>query len=115
MNLKLFILAILGALATAVGLEGIDSIYVNLGSLVAGITLISEFIIDTTNLKKKKAQFVTWIVGAGLAAIGFIYNMGVFASVELHEAIIYGVASALMANGLWREFVKQILKKMKLL
>lgn len=121
MNLKLIFLALFGLLLGALGLGTVDSVYVDIGSLVIAIPLFSEYVIDTFKLKKFLAQLMTWGIGVVLTFIGWIFSLGFLAASPQgdpylwYEVLAIGIAVSLIANGIWPVIIKQILEKAKLI
>jgi len=73
---------------------------------------------ETINFLKdnKWKQYLSWLVGILLSAVGFFFQWGVFAGLQWYYIIIYGLTAALVANGLFKwDFLKSILEAIKVL
>ena len=120
MNLKAILLGFLGLLAGSIGLGAIDSLYVDIASLVAAVVLFSEWLFSVVKVKKFLAQVITWGVGIVFAFTGWIFELGFLAVSPAgdpylwYEVLVLGIGVSLIANGVWPLIVKQILQKLKL-
>jgi len=86
----------------------------SLAALVPLIILVTGFITNQFKLKGGAAQAVSWIAGPALAFIGFFFDLGMFAAIGPVWTGTYGIAAALLANGVVSNdtvaFVLELLK-----
>ncbi|MDR1370829.1 MAG: hypothetical protein LBJ72_12005 [Dysgonamonadaceae bacterium] len=71
-------------------------------ALVAIIPLVTEIfkklIPNASSLGK---QVFSWIIGAVIAAFGWVFNLGFLADLTWYIALLYGAGASLAANGVF--------------
>lgn len=83
---------------------GIDlSLYfVSLAAVAAATLGLTEFVKSLVNLTTSWVkQVVAWVIGVGLAFLGYYLQLGIFAGIEVTWVVIYGLAAGLVANGVF--------------
>ena len=84
--------------------------FVSLAAIVPLAVLVTEFLkvklkIETTWVK----QVTAWVVSVVLCLLGMWLNLGILAHVTITQAIVYGIATGLVANGIFDITVVQTL------
>lgn len=77
----------------------ITSIFLSLGALSGAILVVSEFFAKWTKADGTWAVVQTWVVGAGLAALGTLFKLGIFAEASFITIVITTVLANLVASG----------------
>jgi hypothetical protein len=78
-----------------------EEVFVSFLALVAGIPLVTEFFKRLLNASGLAAQIISWVTGVLLALFGFFLNLGIFAPMEIWQALVTGLAASLAANGVF--------------
>jgi len=116
MNFKALIIGILGLIFGAAGVGAVENVFLEFGTFVAAIALFAEWLIQTVNAKGFAAMLITWGMGMVFAFTGWLLGLGFLAEVtEVWHILVYGVASALVANEVWPQVIKKILEYLGLL
>lgn len=91
---------------------GFGSFFISLAALVALVVFVASWI--NTKIKANGAwkQIISWMVALALAAIGWLLHLGFLDSLPWYQALIYGFASGLAANGIFDVSVIQSFLKL---
>jgi len=99
------------------GEQSIDfqNLFTSLTGLAAGILFFTSYVKKILNTTGNLTIAVSILVGFILSGVGYLFHIGIFASIEWYYIFIYGLAASMMANGLstWG-FIEQLLKMLKL-
>lgn len=98
-KVKMVVGFLLAALAATVGFEDGTVMFMTLASMAGAVYAISEVI----KLKWTwgGVQLITWVVGIGLAFIGWWLQLGIFFEMLWYYVPVTGFAAALIANGIF--------------
>ncbi len=76
--------------------------FVSLAALVPLVVLITDFINKWINVEKGWIkQVVSWVISIVLCLAAMFLNWGMFAELKIGVTISYGVATGLVANGIF--------------
>jgi biotin transporter BioY len=88
----------------------IGNYFVSLLALVPLVVLISEFLKKTFKVEKSwLKQVLSWVVAVVLCLVGDWLNLGMFKDFSLITTLAYGVATGLVANGVFDISIVQTL------
>ena len=91
------------------------SYFFTVPSLAALVVVSTQFVKKNFKLEDDWAQYASFVIGLVWSCIGFFFGYGIFVGVEWYYIFIYGMASALIANGLFDwNLIKAILVFAKL-
>ena len=76
--------------------------FVSLATIVPLAVLITEFLKLKLKIEKNWLKQVTaWVISVVLCLFGMWLNLGILADVTVIQAVVYGVATGLVANGIF--------------
>jgi hypothetical protein len=88
----------------------IGSYFVSLVALVPLVILASDFIKRTLKIEKGwLKQLIAWAVSVGLCLIGMWFDLGMFKDFTAVQTVAYGIATGLVANGVFDITIVQTL------
>lgn len=88
----------------------IGSYFVSLVALVPLVVVIAEYLKTTFKVEKSWVkQVLAWGVSVGLCLIGDLLNLGMFKDFNVVTTLAYGVATGLVANGVFDITIVQTL------
>ncbi len=88
----------------------LSQFFVSLAAIVPLAVLVTEFLKTKLNIEKNWLKQVTaWVISVVLCLLGMWLNLGILAHVTFIQAIVYGLATGLVANGFFDLSVVQIL------
>lgn len=89
----------------------ITDYFVSLVALVPLVILITDFLKRWLKIEKTWIkQVLSWVISLVLCLIGMWFNLGIFADFSLIVTLAYGIATGLVANGVFDiELVKTLL------
>jgi hypothetical protein len=88
----------------------IGSYFGSLVALVPLVVLATEFLKNTLKIEKTWVkQVLAWAVSVALCLVGDWLNLGMFKDFNLVTTVAYGVATGLVANGVFDITVVQTL------
>lgn len=93
-------------------IPGIDlsTYFVSLAAVATATLGLTEFIKSLVNITSSWVkQVVAWVVGVGLAFLGYYLQLGIFVGLDVMWVIIYGLAAGLVANGIFDIVIVQAL------
>jgi hypothetical protein len=92
-------------------LSGIDPLYfTSFAALAAVVVPVAGVVNNLLNLRGAWKQYSSWIVAIFLGVIPWFFNWGIFSGVTWYVALVYSLAAALVANGIFDiQLVKEIL------
>ncbi len=89
--------------------------FLSIPALAAFVIVATSFVRNLSWLKKINPQYVSWGMSILLALIGWFLQIGIFVQLEWYYIFIYGLASGLIANGLYDwEVIKAVLSILEL-
>lgn len=78
----------------------IQDYFVSLAAMVPLVTLLAAWINKLTNPTAGWVkQAISWVVAIVAGLFAWYAKLGIFADLSIYEAILYGLASGLAANG----------------
>lgn len=80
-------------------MENIESYFASFAAFVTLIPLLVQFLKTKMKLKGLVVQYLSWIIGLLAALFAWIFNIGMFAELQLWVALATGLAASLAANG----------------
>ena len=89
-----------------------NSIFSSIGSLVVLVPLIVQFLKRWFKMEKDIwKQLISWVVSLALVAFGKLAALGMFASLDWVDTLIYGIGIGLVTNGVFDVvFIKAFLQ-----
>ncbi len=93
----------------------LDIVFVTLAGLTTAVILLTSLVKKKYSTKDGVTIWVSVIIGFIISALGWLFQLGMFAELEWYYIFIYGLASSLMANGFasW-PVISAVLKVFKL-
>ena len=73
--------------------------FTSLAALSGAVLIVTQFLLKF--IKIKFDQYFSWLVAVLLSCAGWFLQLGIFDGLAWYWIIIYGVASGLVANGLF--------------
>ena len=84
--------------------------FVSLATIVPLAVLITEFLKLKLKIEKNWAKQVTaWVISVVLCLFGMWLNLGILSHVTFVQAVAYGIATGLVANGIFDLSIVQTL------
>lgn len=85
--------------------------FATLAALVAATPVVTQAIRKLLKIEGGVwAQVLSWVVGLVLCMFGWVFDLGFLADITWWQALIYGIAASLAANGVFDiPFVQWIL------
>lgn len=100
-------------------IPGLDltSYFVSLAALVPLVILLSGWLNKVIKAKGFGIQFITWLISIALVYIGWAFKLGLFAEItQWYIILIYGIATGLVANGIFDiKLIQMFLNYIKLI
>jgi|GEM_PF-4304165 len=88
----------------------ISEYFISIPALAALVLLLTPVLKKLSFLVNVNSQYISWGIAFLLSIVGWILNIGIYFNVEWMYIFIYGLASGLIANGLYDwQFIKSIL------
>jgi hypothetical protein len=78
-----------------------SEIFTETGAFIAAILFLTEWIKSTFNVSGNYSQYLSWAIGIILAAVGNVFNLGMFAEFDWTVTLVMGFLAALSSNGLF--------------
>lgn len=92
-------------------MENLSVMFLSLAGLLAGVLWITEAVKRIFGAKGAWAVVLSILVTAGSCYVGFYFQLGIFAGIQLWQAALYAVAVAVAANlGYQIDTLKQIVR-----
>ena len=84
--------------------------FISIPALAALVLLLTPVFKKLSFLASVNSQYISWGIAVLLSIAGWMLNVGIFYNVEWMYIFIYGLASGLIANGLYDwQFIKSVL------
>lgn len=92
---------VVGSPEVAVETPDYNAVFLSLSALVATIPFVVEIVKSFfPSLKGIWTQVVSWLVAVGLCMFGWWQHLGIYDGIEWYIALLYGLGSGLVANGI---------------
>lgn len=90
--------------STSTGLpDDFNTIFSTFAALVAVIPILTEAVKKLIGVSAETpnwiVQTMSWVVGLAVSLVGYFFNLGFLADKIWYEALLYGFAASLAANG----------------
>ena len=107
--LMFFTLPVLAAVETAADAGiGIEKYFITLAVMAGIVPVMTQFILSYVHTKFD--QVASWVVALLLSTVGWIFQLGIFESMQWYWILIYGMSAGLAANGIFDiPFIQAIL------
>lgn len=80
----------------------ITDYFLSLAALVPLVVLISDFIIRGLNIQKAFVkQIISWVIAVVACLVGMWFDLGMFVDLSIWKTLAYGLATGLIANGIF--------------
>ena len=80
----------------------IANYFISLVALVPLVVLITDFLVRWLKIQKSAVkQVLSWVISIALCLAGMWLNLGMFASFSVGVTLAYGLATGLVANGIF--------------
>lgn len=76
-------------------------IFSTTAAFIGAILFLTEWLKSTFDISGKYSQYLSWGVGLLLAAIGNVFNLGMFVEFDWTVTLVLGFLGALSSNGLF--------------
>ena len=78
-----------------------SAFFVSLSALVAGVTIVTQWLKLRVKSVGFWTKFLSWAVSAGLSLAGWILHLGIFEGVAWYWMLGYAFAAGLVANSIF--------------
>lgn len=94
----------------------LSSYFADLATMAALVVALSEWLGGRLlNLRGLPAQALSWVIALAVTAVGYLLGLGVVAGLSLPMLIAHGLATGLVANGIFDiKVVQALLEGVKL-
>lgn len=106
-TLIVFMLALVGATVAQdlppieIPQGGISDFFLSLAAMIPLIVFCTAWLTKLLNPSGAIKQLISWIVSIVLSLIAWFLNLGIFEPLSWYIAIVYGLAAAIGANGIF--------------